>query len=288
MFSNLLLLLFITLFNADAKETSAINYDLNKPIRQFELPAILNEISGLTDIDSEHVACIQDELGIIFVYNFLTGRIVSQHEFDSPGDFEGLTYTKSALFILRSDGRLSEWKNFPAAPDKVKHQMLSLVTDNNEGLCYDPKYSRLLIAAKSKPMHQDSKSERLIYELPLASKKLNNKPAYSLNVELLGQKAIAYNLLNYNKKNEKGKTRQFNFRPSSLAVHPQSDDIYIISAADKLLVVINRKGVVTHMEPLDPQRFTKAEGITFLADGTMIITNEAGGKVPTLLVYKSK
>ena len=53
-----------------------------------------------------------------------------------------------------------------------------------------------------------------------------------------------------------------------------------------MLVVMNRKGVITYMEQLSADLFAKAEGITFLNDGTMIITNEAAGKTPTLLIYK--
>ncbi len=43
-----------------------IRYDINSPDKVFKLPPILNEISGLTEIDNNHIACTQDELGIIF------------------------------------------------------------------------------------------------------------------------------------------------------------------------------------------------------------------------------
>ncbi|MBL7914212.1 MAG: SdiA-regulated domain-containing protein, partial [Bacteroidia bacterium] len=82
--------------------------------------------------------------------------------------------------------------------------------------------------------------------------------------------------------------KPFNFRPSSLAVHPLTDEIYIISAADFMLVVMDRNGSIVHIKPLDKQVYPKAEGITFLKDGTMIITSEAGGKFPYLNVINFK
>jgi uncharacterized protein YjiK len=274
---------FVSTSNAQSK----FQYNLDKPVVQYQLPEILNEISGLTDIDSTQVACVQDELGIIFIYNFRSGKIVSQHRFDSIGDFEGLTYTKNALYILRSDGRLTEWNHFPSNRISLNHYLLSLLTSNNEGLCFDQHHNRLLIAAKSKPLNKEEKSERFIYAFDLATKKLQEKPLYSLNVEYLAEKARSFHIQQTDI-NAKGAIKPFNFRPASLAVHPKTDDIYIISAADKLLLVMNRKGEVISMKSLNTEMFAKAEGITFLHDGTMIITNEAAGKTPNLLVFEMK
>lgn len=263
----------------------AFKYNLEQPAVQYQLPAILNEVSGLTDIDSSHVACVQDEIGTVFIFNFKSGEIASQYVFDSTGDFEGLTYAGKTLYVLRSDGRLSEWKNFDSGSAAIKHYKLPLFTSNNEGLCYDARYNRLLIAAKSKPLDHDEKAERFIYAFDISKKKLLEKPLYSLNTDRLSAKAQQYNI-HYSETDAQGELKPFNFRPASLSVHPLTDDIYIISAADKMLIVINRKGEILHMEQLNAERFAKAEGITFLPDGTMIITNEAAGKTPTLLVYK--
>jgi uncharacterized protein YjiK len=271
-------------FNAASQEP--FRYNLNKPAEFHELPAILTEVSGLTDIDSSHVACVQDELGTVFIFNFKTNKIISQHAFDTTGDFEGLTYTGSSIYILRSDGRLTEWSHFNQDPNQgtIHHYKLPVVTSNNEGLCYDHRNNRLLIAAKSNPSDHDAKSERLIYAFDLSKKQLLEKPVYILNTDQLASRAKSFNIQS-NEVSAKGKVKPFNFRPASLAVHPQSDDLYIISASDKMLIVMNRNSEIIHMQKLDPELFPKAEGITFLQDGTMIITNEAAGKTPTLLLF---
>ncbi|MBK6610344.1 MAG: SdiA-regulated domain-containing protein [Sphingobacteriales bacterium] len=285
---NFSLLVFLFCFFVTAAHAqSKFKYCLDKPTTQHQLPKILNEVSGLTDIDASTVACVQDELGIVFLYNFKSGEIISRHPFDSIGDFEGLTYAQNTLYILRSDGRLTEWNNFPEDKTPLTHDLLELATANNEGLCYDPNYNRLLIAAKSKPRNHDQKSERFIYAYDLATKKLVEEPVYSLNTAYLEQKAKSFNI-EQKDTNAQGQIKPFNFRPASLSVHPITNDIYIISAADKILLTINRQGEVTCMKPLNSEMYTKAEGITFLNDGTMIITNEAAGKTPTLFVFKMK
>jgi len=281
----LFLISLITFTTIGCKGQYDFRYNLGNPDIQHGLPAVLNEISGLTDYDSTHVACVQDELGIVFIYNFKKGEIVAQHHFDSVGDFEGLTYTRDALYILRSDGRLTEWNNFPANKKSIRHYQLPVSTSNNEGLCYDQKYNRLLIAAKSKPIDHDSRSERFIYEFRLKNKKLSNEPLYSLNIDNIREKAVKFDF-QLTDTNAKGNIKPFNFRPSSLAVHPVTDDIYIISAVEKMLMIMNRKGEIKLIKQLNPDLYLKAEGITFLNDGTMIITNEAAGKIPVLYVFK--
>ena len=114
---------------------------------------------------------------------------------------------------------------------------------------------------------------------------LANNPAYIINLNLLETKAKSFKL-DPPKKTPKGKVKQFNFRPSSIEIHPKTEQIFIISSADKMLIVINSAGKVLHMQSLNADSFPQPEGIAFMNDGTMLITNEAAGKMPTLKVFK--
>ncbi len=263
----------------------SFKYDLSKPIFRKELPEILDEVSGITQLSSSRLACVQDELGIVFVYDLKTNEITSRHNFDSIGDFEGITMVKNSLFILRSDGRLTEWKNFPDNNNSIRHFKLAVETSNNEGLCYDAKNNRLLIGAKGKPQNHDKKSERFIYAFNLSSMSLEETKPYSIDVKMLAEQAPKFNVPTEHT-NAKGNIKPLNFRPSEIAVHPKTDDIYILSAEDQLLTIINRKGDILYMKTLDTATFPKAEGLTFLEDGTMIISNEAEGKKATLLGFE--
>ena len=261
------------------------NYDLNKPDAVIQLPAELNEISGLTDIDNKYIACTQDELGIIYIVNINTGKIENKYQFEPIGDFEGLTNVDGTFYILRSDGRITFLPDY-SKPNEHIHIKESLPTKNNEGLCYDMVNNRLLIAAKSKPLkNTEYQSEkRLIYQYDLNRAVLDTVPIFTLNVSdissFAGKNNIKLPVSSIEKANKK-----VNFRPSSLAVHPVSQNIYVISAADFLLAVCDKNGQILKLKVLDPELFQKAEGITFLPDNTMIITNEANNKIPTLLKF---
>jgi hypothetical protein len=65
--------------------------NFKQPSKVCELPAELIEISGLTDVDGKTVACVQDELGDVFIYDLENCTIIEQITFEGPGDFEGLT-----------------------------------------------------------------------------------------------------------------------------------------------------------------------------------------------------
>ena len=78
---------------------------------------------------------------------------------------------------------------------------------------------------------------------------------------------------------------------SAIAVHPITKKLYLLSASDHLFFIFNStNGEIEHLELLNPDIFNKAEGITFMDNGDMIITNEGQNKNPTLLRfnYKSK
>lgn len=257
-------------------------YRLSEPSQRIILPPELNEISGLTDIDLKRIACVQDEQGKVFIFDLDSQSIVKSYAFDSIGDFEGLTYTKHSLFILRSDGYLYEWLNFN--PDrggkKIRRSNLNLPTIDNEGLCFDQKQNRLLIASKSKPKQKAKKDCRYIYSYNIKNQHLSQKPEYLIHLDTLTS------ILFSKQDSITEQKTKFNFRPSSLSIHPKTNDIYIISASDYLMVVLNYSdGSIKHIEHLDKSLFNKAEGITFLDSGMMIITNEAKDTVPTLILF---
>ena len=137
--------------------SNKIGYDFSKPTLNDELPPILHEISGLKIIDSTSIACVQDEDGILFIYNIKSHKITQQHTFGLKGDYEGITLVNDVLYVLRSDGVLFEIKDYLSKKLKVKTYSTRVPAINNEGLCYDAKNNRLLIGAKGKINKDPSK-----------------------------------------------------------------------------------------------------------------------------------
>lgn len=273
----------------EKQKSTAFGYNLSKPEKTFILPESLNEISGITTINQNQIACVQDEIGSIFIYDLIEAAIIKEYTSDLIGDFEELALVDNTMYLLRSDGVLIEKINYTSTSGTTKEYNLNLPSDNNEGLCFDKKNNRLLIAAKSKAAKAiENKDIRLIYGFDLKKKRMNPTAIFKLNVDKIEEMALKMSIpggVRTIKKSGK-EVSDFNFRPSAIAVHPFDHLIYILSSSDKLLLILNQKGDIINLFSLDAVLFNKAEGITFLPDGDMLISNEAQKGNPTLLKFK--
>ena len=64
------------------------------------------------------------------------------------------------------------------------------------------------------------------------------------------------------------------FRPSAIGIHPLTNKLFVVSGMEKLLFVFDMSGNIEFIEKLDPDIFNQPEGITFLKNGDMLISNE--------------
>jgi len=274
--------------SAPPSGTNALDsYPLDNPTRVDTLPRTLDEASGLTDVSNTEVAIVQDELGVIFVYDLKARAVTRQVPFGAPGDYEGLTRLGETMFVLASDGTLitvNDWRGTA----RVERVRLDLPTSDNEGLGYDPFGDRLLVAPKSRwQPGKTNKHLRAIFALDPKSRKLDVEPALVIDVNLLIDYANAHDQdlpTKVKAKTKKGKSKvALRFMPASIAVHPKTRDLYVISAVDRVLAAFDRAGNVTGYAMLDAERYRQPEGMTFLADGTLVIANEGAGEDPQLI-----
>jgi len=261
------------------------HYNLSAPDRVLKLPHKLDEISGITFTENNEIACVQDEIGSIFIYDIALEHLVKEYKNNLKGDFEGIALVNTTMYILRSDGVLVEYSNYTTENGIVKEYDLNLPTLNNEGLCFDKKNNSLLIAAKSKTEDNlEKKNIRLIYRFDLKTKQLASEPYIKLHIKRIESKALELRISD--SKTEKSKGIIFNFRPSEIAVHPFNDLIYVLSSKDKMLLILNRRGKIENIVALDPNYFAQPEGMTFLENGDLLISNEAQKGKATLLLFK--
>lgn len=293
LFSFFIVITILTLYSCHAKSYSnnekIIGYNLTAPSVSLTLPHILQEISGLTYIDSSAVACIQDEKGILFIYNYQKDKIKKKYTFNIDGDYEGIARVNDTIYILRSDGTLFEILNYKSKAFQLNSYVTGLPTDNNEGLCYDPDNNRLLIACKGKiGKGREFKDKRVIYGFDLYTKQLSQEPVYDFDLKSIKEFALREKVDVHVKRKKKGTIVDpvIKFMVSDIAIHPITKKLFVLSASDHMLFIFNRKGQLEHIEKLNPELFIQAEGITFLPDGEMFITNEGQNNKATLLRFK--
>ncbi|HRH65088.1 MAG TPA: SdiA-regulated domain-containing protein [Bacteroidia bacterium] len=288
-FSFIICLFFIVCTPASYSNNTKIpGYDISQPDTILILPDILHEISGLTNIDQNSFACIQDENGILFIYDIVDNKITKQYNFHIDGDYEGITRVENSIYILRSDGTLFEISDYRATDFKLRSFSTGIPASNNEGLCYDAGNHRLLIACKSKPgKGPEYKDKRVVYGFDLKSKQISDEPVFNFNVNEIKAFAQEKKLNVIARTKKKGETTAplIKYLMSAIAIHPFTQKLYVLSAVDHMLFIFDSGGTLEHIELLNAEMFNKAEGITFTANGDLLITNEGQNKKPTLLRF---
>jgi hypothetical protein len=268
-------------------DKNEIHYTFSSPAERIVLSKQLNEISGICWMNENEIACVQDELKFIYILSSKTGNIIKQYNFNIAGDYEAITKSDSCIYLLRSDGMLTEVKSLNNDNPKGKDYILKLLTTNNEGLCYDKTNNRLLIAAKNKVNGNNQYDQkRLVYAFNLKTKLLEEKPVFTIDEREILERALEQKLVVIDKKDRKKKADNIvRFNPSEIGINPIDGEIYMLSSNAKMLIIVNAKGKIKQIEKLDPIIFNKPEGITFAPNGDLFISNEAQNKQATLLRF---
>lgn len=241
---------------------SAPPYRLDAPAAVVELAPELREISGLTILPSGNLGAVQDESGTVYELSPATGQIVDRLAFGGPGDFEGVELTPDAVWALRSDGDLYRvGRDSAGAPVTRVVETRLRGRNDTEGLAYDGR-GRLLIACKEWP-GPDLDGVRAVYAFDLATETVAPEP-----VALLDRRQLDGRLA---------------FKPSALAVHPISREVYVLSSVREAIAVLSPGGALVSVLPFPDGLVPQPEGITFAPDGTLYVSSE-GPRGPGLLL----
>lgn len=230
--------------------------------QKWDMPAELKEISGLTWLDDNRFACVQDEEGKVFIYNTAQNKIEKQIPFAGAGDYEGIAVKGNTFYVVRADGMLYEVDMNSKARAKEYKTPLT-VQHNIEGLCYDKNNDRLLLAAKD---DQGGGKQKHIYAFDLNKKELLKQPAYSID--------LSNEMLN----NAEGKKKSKVIMPSAIAINPRTNDVFITDGPGSRLLILANSGDIKQLHNLG-KSFAQPEGITFSPAGDLFISNE-GTKNP--------
>lgn len=251
-----------------AYENPALNPGLEeesyKIIRKWEMPIDLDEISGITYISKNKIACVQDEEGIIFIYNLKTNSVEKKVNFAKAGDYEGIAIVDSTAYVLQSDGRIHEIAHYMDSTFVPKVIQTPFSGKNNmESLTFDSKNDRLLMVPKN--TDPNSKSYKGIYALNLDTKKVKMDAILKIPLD---DPILTY------KETRTFKGQTGGFHPSEIAIHPTDGNIYVLEGKNQRLLIMDTLGKILRLHKLNKKSFAQPEGMTFAPDGTLYISNE--------------
>jgi len=258
--------------------TDDFGYDLLNPNKKYFMGYSLEEISGLSYVDTDLLACIQDESGKLYIYDTKKKAIVRRIKFHKGGDYEGVEVIGRTAYVIRSNGNLFriplDIGDKPAV-EKIKTPF----TDKNniEGLGYDPKSGQLLVSCKNDGGIGDEEMKgKAVYAYDPIWERLSDTVLFKVLKKDL--KAFA--------KKMNHEDRKLDIEPSAIALHPLEDCYYLLASSGKALIVINRKGEIIEFIKLRPAIFHQPEGICFSPTGTLYISSEGDGEDGYILKFK--
>ncbi len=268
------------------------SYDFDNPDVVFELPKALKEISGLSVLDENHLAAIQDEKGKIYKISIDQGKLEKETRFAKDGDFEGIELAGKDLYVLRSDGDIYRIRNFDAKNpgkevDSKKYETFLSQKHDTEGLGYDSLNNRLLVVCKEDP-GSGYKNSRTIYAFDLASHKLQKDPVLVIDLNQLEQMTPDNPLNSFIRKLAAPLKDLSGFKPSAIAVHPVTGQTFIVSSVRKLLLAYDDEGALNELWLLSEDLFRQPEGLAFLPNGDLFIASEGGNGRGKLMRFNYK
>lgn len=241
---------------------STLPYDLLHPANTYPLPEVLREVSGIDIVGDSVIYCIQDELGILFAYHLRTESITDTFRFTDIGDFEDVCLQGDTMRVLRSDGGLISFP-YPQYNGTIRFRQPQFDCINLEGLFYDKTTGHLYAACKD-PSLSGNPDHRYVYTV--GSPWTMAEPALLIDAAEIRNKLIQ----DYP---ELVISPSVTFRPSALARHPFTNDLYVLSAQNRLLAVYHGS-YLRDVYPLPSELYYKPEGIDFNLKGDLYLSSE--------------
>ena len=271
-----------------------IGYRLSEPNEIYTLPGSLKEVSGMQSISNTVVACIQDEKGIIYLFDLEQRKIVQEIKWGKDGDYEGVAGNADTLYVLESNGTIHQVTNYQAANSpSVKSWETGVYSGcDAEGLYLLSNEKKLLVACKEGEggVGADVPSGvRSIWSFDLHKQELFKEPYRQINLETLEEELVRDGLDKFSlglKKFLDAAGESGVLAPSGIAVHPNTHDLFVVSAKSGLLVVLSPTGQLKYLEELPRSSFLFPESITFTPEGDLLIGNEGKGGEPNILFFK--
>ncbi|MEQ6117932.1 SdiA-regulated domain-containing protein [Reichenbachiella sp. MALMAid0571] len=260
------------------------HYNLKEYKQKFFLPYALEEISGLSYVKHGVLACIQDEDGKLFLYDYINKEISLSLRFWDSGDYEGVEIMGDSAYVVNSKGYLLIF-NYEGKEGNLNTRKVNtpLGKKNDiEGLCYDKATNSLVMVCKGDSDIDKKKiSGQALYQYNLDKHEFVKEPLFSVS-----KKDIKEFLETH--KDNAYEEKRINFHPSGIALHPIDGNYYIIASTGKLMIVVSREGKIHASYPISPGILGQPEGICFAPNGDLFISSEGEGDKGYILRFEMK
>ena len=253
------------------------HYNFNESSEIFILSQELTEISGLSYYKQNNsLFAINDEKGVFYELSLTDGQVLNKTKFHKKGDYEGLEYLEGQVVVSKNNGSLYFYDLQTKETEVIKTPLT--VSNDVEGLCYDPQERMLLLACKGQNTNMlREKTVKSIYGFSLDSFKLLEIPVLDVFDDELIEFVETTSKDQSKTELKKLKNRVKAFSPSGIAIHPTKNHVYILSARGSTLLILNDKYNIHNIVFLRSNVIPQPEGICFDAEANLYISTEGHG-----------
>lgn len=268
------LLIFVSIFSQKKDQAILNEYKINSESNKIIfLPKMLKEVSGLAFGGSDILYMHNDEEGIVYKFDMNKKKVVKEYELGEKHikkDFEDIAAINDSIYLISSHGILYKFSLEDGHKEIPFQKIITGLNKKNniEGLCYNPKTNSFLLACKGFP-GKGYEGYRAVYEFSLKNNKLKSKPLFLISLEQLKDE--------YNIKD---------FAPSGIELHKESGHFFLISAAPEVIIELDSQGILVNAKKFNDKIHKQPEGITFLNDGTLVISDEGKNHKGKLTIIK--
>lgn len=259
--------------STDVAKKSGSGYNLTKPLI-LRLSDELEEISGNTFYAKDtSVFAISDGNGYLYKIHLTTKNpLIEKWKFSKTHDFEDVILHDSTFYVLQSNGNIFTINFYHDGDSLVvlKSKFDDSKKNEFESLYYDDELQQLVMICKD--CKDDKRGTVTAWGYDPKSE------TYTSSIFQINVKDI---------ENITGE-KKMKFKPSAATINPETNDVWVLSSINRMIVVIDRKGGVKNVYPIDKNIMIQPEGICFTPWGDLIISSEAGDKYGkgSLFIFK--
>lgn len=248
-------------------------FDLQHPNSVQTLPMGIQPFSDVTLFDSTHLIGLDGKNGSLFMYDMVANSVSPFLSWDLGAKICNISTMDSTLLLVDDAKHI----HFLYSPyDEASLKTLNLDNEQFEAtsVCIHQESHRLFLMTSNEE-RTEGYSSSSVYAYNLNQQKLNAQPLFSISGEDIEAFAIQNKLIAPHSDLSiiDDTLESMNFTPSAIAVHPKTNEIYVLSRGDHSLVVFNQFGEIVNFTSLDKTTFSNPSAMTFKKNGDLVITD---------------
>ena len=244
-------------------------FDLQHPTSIQFLPTGLLPFSEISSLDSVHLLAMQPHGG--------NGLVLLNTDSCSFSVVNPLSSSIQLASFVRVDSLLYLFDdNMGVYVDSTSTRKLAEAELNwqSNSACFHPSTHRIYFNPEVE--HPASNRLRAVYTFNVNKNRFASNPLFSYDVDAIERFAAENGIrILANRITElKDTVHGLTIIPNAIAIHPKTNEVYILSGMDRSLIVFDQFGVIKNYSALDDTLFPNPTGLTFAQNGDLLISNE--------------